>query len=111
MILLYVINIKICALVSKDSEDDKNDESLKSRISSDSFLIILEDGIRTFMDFLKGDREKPCQVIAALFKKNRKGLVDPTRLNQMKKANHKVLINIKGISKLYIFNIINFLKI
>lgn len=80
-------------MVFKDSEDDQKDESLKSRISSDSFLIILEEGIRTFMNFLKGDREKPCQIIAALFKRNRKGLVDPTLLHLMKKANQKVQIN------------------
>ena len=77
-------------LAFKDSEDDQKDESLKSRISSDEFLNILEDGIRTFMNFLKGDREKTCKIIAALFKRNRKGLVDPTLLHLMKKANQKV---------------------
>lgn len=83
----------------RDSEDDQKDESLKSRISSDSFLIILEEGIRTFMNFLKGDREKPCQIIAALFKRNRKGLVDPTLLHLMKKANQKKKLRLKDLRR------------
>lgn len=83
-------------LVFEDSDDDQKDESLKSRISSDAFLNILEDGIRTFMNFLKGDREKPCRIIAALFKRNRKGLVDPTVLHVMKKATQKVNIYVNN---------------
>uniref|UniRef100_A0A6N2KCV2 Ribosomal protein L34Ae n=1 Tax=Salix viminalis TaxID=40686 RepID=A0A6N2KCV2_SALVM len=46
----------------RDSEDDQRDDAnFGSRISSAAFLMIMEDGIRTFMNFLKADKEKTCQ--------------------------------------------------
>lgn len=72
----------------KESDDDHKENSLK--ISSGSFLVIMEDGIRTFMNFLKADKEKPCQVLAAYFRRNRRGLIDPTLLRLIKKVNQKV---------------------
>jgi hypothetical protein len=52
--------------------------------------MIMEDGIRTFMNFLKADKEKPCQKISAFFRRGRRGSVDPTLLQLMKKVNKKV---------------------
>ncbi|KAL6587878.1 hypothetical protein OROMI_000856 [Orobanche minor] len=58
--------------ISRSSEDDyrEKEEGFSSRISS--ALMIMEDGIRTFMDFLKDDKEKPCQKISAIFKRKRR---------------------------------------
>jgi hypothetical protein len=53
----------------------------------------MEDGIRTFMNFLKADKEKPCQIISAFFKRKRRGSVDPTLLHLMKKVNQKVSLH------------------
>lgn len=73
----------------RDSEDDQNEDDFSSRIPSTLFLMIMEESIRTFMNFLKADREKHCQLLAALFRRNRKSAVDPTLLRVMKKANKK----------------------
>jgi len=78
-------------LFFQDSEDDqKDDAKFGSRISSAAFLMIMEDGIRTFMDFLKDDKEKTCQILKAFFRRNRRGSVDPVLLQLMKKVNKKV---------------------
>lgn len=77
-----------------DSEDEKKEENLSSRISSDSFLEIMEEVIKTFMDFLKADKANKCQIIAAFFRRrNRRGSVDPTLLFLLKKVNKKVSIS------------------
>ncbi|XP_030937238.1 uncharacterized protein LOC115962527 isoform X1 [Quercus lobata] len=81
----------------RDSEDDQKEDGFGSRISSDDFLLILEDGIRTFMNFLKADKEKPCQVISAFFRRNRRGSVDPTLLHLMKKVNQKKKMKLKDL--------------
>jgi hypothetical protein len=52
--------------------------------------MIMEDGIRTFMYFLKADKAKPCQIISAFFRRSRRTSVDPTLLHLMKKVNKKV---------------------
>jgi hypothetical protein len=52
--------------------------------------MIMEDGIRTFMDFLKDDKEKTCQILKAFFRRNRRGSVDPVLIQLMKKVNKKV---------------------
>lgn len=74
----------------KDSEDDLKDEGFASRISSAAFIMIMEEGIRTFMNFLKADKERPCQIIKSFFGRNKRGSVDPTLLNLIKKVNNKV---------------------
>lgn len=74
----------------KDSEDDPNEDGFGSRISSAAFLMIMEDGIRSFMDFLKLDKQKPGQILTSFFKRNRRGTVDPALLQLMKKVNKKV---------------------
>lgn len=83
----------------KDSEDDQKEDDFSSRIPSTLFLIIMEESIRTFMNFLKADREKHCQLLAALFRRNRKSAVDPTLLCVMKKANKKVSLTHPSLSK------------
>jgi hypothetical protein len=81
-------------LFFQDSEDDqKGDAKFGSRISSAAFLMIMEDGIRTFMDFLEDDKEKTCQILKAFFRRNRRGSVDPVLLQLMKKVNKKVSLN------------------
>lgn len=54
--------------------------------------MIMEDGIRTYMNFLKADKEKPCQIVASFFKRKKRASVDPTLLQLMKKVNQKVSI-------------------
>nr|DAD31790.1 TPA_asm: hypothetical protein HUJ06_010641 [Nelumbo nucifera] len=71
----------------RDLEDDQKEES---SISSTKFLGIMKDGIRTFMDFLKADRESHYEIFTAFFKRNRGCSVDPTHLQMVKKANKKV---------------------
>jgi hypothetical protein len=60
-----------------------------NKISSASFLKIMEGGIRTFMKFLKTDKEKSCHILAYYFRRNKRGMVDPTLLKLMKKVNQK----------------------
>ncbi|XP_054798100.1 uncharacterized protein LOC129303070 [Prosopis cineraria] len=83
----------------RDSEDDQRESDYQSRISSTSFLMIMEDGIRTFMNFLKADKEKPCQILAAYFKRNRRNSVDPTLLRLMKKVNQKKTTKVKDLRR------------
>ncbi|XP_022738106.1 uncharacterized protein LOC111290872 [Durio zibethinus] len=73
----------------RDFEDNQRDEGFGSRISADSFLVIMEDGIQTFMNFLKADKEKPYQIIKAFFGRKRRGSVDPSLVQLMKKVNVK----------------------
>ncbi|CAM8975288.1 unnamed protein product [Rhodiola kirilowii] len=83
----------------RDSEEDQKGDEFKSRISSPSFLMIMEDGIRTFMKFLKGDKEKHSQIIAAFFKKNKRGLVDPSLICIIKKSNQKKKMKLKELRR------------
>ncbi|KAL3824788.1 hypothetical protein ACJIZ3_020817 [Penstemon smallii] len=73
----------------RDSEDDKREESIGSRIPSNSFNLIMEEAIRTFMNFLKQDRKTHCQILAAFFRRNRKGSSDATLLQLLIKVNKK----------------------
>ncbi|KAJ4829363.1 hypothetical protein Tsubulata_048967 [Turnera subulata] len=83
----------------RDSEDDEKDDGFGSRISSAAFLMIMEEGIRTFMSFLKADKEKPCQIIRAFFKRNRRGSVDPVLHHLMKKVNKKKKMKLKDLRR------------
>lgn len=62
---------------------------MSSTISSAEFLAILEDAIRTFMNFLKADKEKCSDKIRAFMKKKAR-TVDPVFLGFLKKANRRV---------------------
>ncbi|XP_018723295.2 uncharacterized protein LOC104421666 isoform X1 [Eucalyptus grandis] len=80
----------------RDSEDDQiKEEGFRSRISSAAFLMIMEDCIQTFMNFLKADRARPCQVLAAFFKRHKRSSVDPALLTLMKKVNNKKNMKLK----------------
>lgn len=72
-----------------------------SRISSASFLKILEDGIRTFMNFLKADRENCCKVLIQSFfnKKRSSSSVDPTLISLYKKVNKKKRAKLENIRR------------
>ncbi|BAU02789.1 uncharacterized protein HKW66_Vig0122940 [Vigna angularis] len=84
----------------RESEDDEREENgVQSKISSASFLTIMEDGIRTFMSFLKADKEKPSQIFAAYFRRNRRPLVDPTLLRLIKKVNQKKKMKVKELGR------------
>uniref|UniRef100_A0A7N0T1F7 Uncharacterized protein n=1 Tax=Kalanchoe fedtschenkoi TaxID=63787 RepID=A0A7N0T1F7_KALFE len=83
----------------RDSGEEQKGDGFKSRISSPSFLMIMEEGIRTFMNFLKGDKEKHCKIIAAFFKKTKRGLVDPSLLNIIKKSNQKKKMKLKELRR------------
>ncbi|KAL5726133.1 hypothetical protein ACHQM5_009202 [Ranunculus cassubicifolius] len=78
-----------------DTKENDENEGWITNISSIKFLGIMEDGIRTFMDFLKGDREKHCQILKAFIRRNnRSSLVD-----MLKKANKKKKKKIKDMSR------------
>ncbi|XP_017701314.2 uncharacterized protein LOC103719570 [Phoenix dactylifera] len=79
----------------KDSEADEGKEEM---ISSAEFLKILEDAIRTFMNFLKADKESYCQTLKALIKKKSRS-VDPTLLRLLKKANKKKKMRLKDLGR------------
>ncbi|KAJ0047575.1 hypothetical protein Pint_16484 [Pistacia integerrima] len=84
----------------RDSEDDQlKDEGFASRISSPAFIIIMEEGIRTFMNFLKADKVKACQILKSFFGRNRRGSVDPTLLQLMKKVNKKKKTKLKDLRR------------
>ncbi|WOG96741.1 hypothetical protein DCAR_0416077 [Daucus carota subsp. sativus] len=85
----------------RDSDEDKRDDYLGSRISSAAFLHIMEEAITTFMDFLKADKASPCQVImSAFFKRNRRrGPVDPTLILLQKKVNKKKTSKVKDLRR------------
>ncbi|KAK4395739.1 hypothetical protein Sango_1728200 [Sesamum angolense] len=74
----------------RDSDDEKREEGLSSsRIPSTSFLLIMEESIRTFMTFLKQDKKSNYQILADLFRRNRRGSADATLLLLLKKVNKK----------------------
>ncbi|XP_071703198.1 uncharacterized protein [Rutidosis leptorrhynchoides] len=84
----------------RDSDEEKKDEYLGSRISSESFLVIMEEAIKTFMNFLKADKENHFQIFTHLFRtKNSRTSVDPTVLLLLKKVNHKKKLRLKDLRR------------
>ncbi|KAF5758789.1 putative ribosomal protein L34Ae [Helianthus annuus] len=84
----------------RDSEEEKKDEYLGSRISSLSFLIIMEEAIKTFMNFLRADKENQFQILAKIFRiKNPRISVDPILLLMLKKVNHKKKLKLKDLQR------------
>ncbi|PIN06960.1 hypothetical protein CDL12_20484 [Handroanthus impetiginosus] len=74
----------------RDSDDDKREEGvISSRIPSSSFLHIMEESIRTFMSFLKQDKKNHYEMLADLFRRNKRGSADATLLLLLKKVNKK----------------------
>ncbi|KAK4735925.1 hypothetical protein R3W88_010186 [Solanum pinnatisectum] len=81
-------------------DEEKGQEELWSRVSSDSFLGIMEEAIRTFMRFLKADKENPCQLLmTAFFRRNKSASTDPTLLLLLKKVNKKKKSRVKDIGR------------
>lgn len=77
----------------EDEEGEHCSSSSSSRISSESFVRIMEGGMRTFMSFLKTDKkDKQCRIITALFRKTRRASADHTLLQLLKKVNKKVCV-------------------
>ncbi|KAI4331505.1 hypothetical protein MLD38_029690 [Melastoma candidum] len=84
----------------RDPEDEHKDGGFGSRISSASFAMIIEDGIRTFMRFLKIDKERPCHKLAAFFKRKRqRNGVDPVLISLVRKVNHKKKGKVKDMRR------------
>ncbi|KAK3021563.1 hypothetical protein RJ639_046088 [Escallonia herrerae] len=83
----------------RDSVDEKKEEDCSSRISSESFLLIMEEAIRTFMNFLKADKANHCQILTSFFRRNRRGLVDPTVLLLLKKVNKKKKVKLTDLRR------------
>ncbi|XP_057992646.1 uncharacterized protein LOC110648640 isoform X2 [Hevea brasiliensis] len=83
----------------RDSEDDAKEDGFGSRISSAAFLMIMEEGIRTFMNFLKADKQKPCQILTSFFRRNLRGSVDPAFLQLMKKVNKKKKMKLRDLRR------------
>ncbi|XP_031104828.1 uncharacterized protein LOC116009827 isoform X1 [Ipomoea triloba] len=79
--------------------DEKGEEGAGSRVPSESFLRIMEEGMRTFMNFLKADKENHCRIIASFFRKNRRGSADPTLLLLLKKVNKKKKSKVKEVKR------------
>ncbi|THU45950.1 hypothetical protein C4D60_Mb02t23360 [Musa balbisiana] len=69
-------------LLVPEFRDSEADEGKEEMITSTEFSAILEDAIRTFMNFLKADKENPCQMLKA-FIKRKSSSVDPN-LRHMK---------------------------
>nr|GMD00060.1 uncharacterized protein LOC109184089 isoform X2 [Ipomoea batatas] len=79
--------------------DEKGEEGAGSRVPSESFLRIMEEGMTTFMNFLKADKENHCRIIASFFRKNRRGSADPTLLLLLKKVNKKKKSKVKEVKR------------
>ncbi|KAJ8455980.1 hypothetical protein OPV22_034896 [Ensete ventricosum] len=83
-------------LLVPEFRDSEADEGKEEMISSTEFSGILEDAIRTFMDFLKADKENPCQMLKA-FIKRKSSSVDPNLLRLLKRANKKKKMRLKDL--------------
>ncbi|XP_020270176.1 uncharacterized protein LOC109845345 [Asparagus officinalis] len=83
----------------RDSEGDEGkDSNESSNISSVEFLVLLEECIRTFMKFLKADKEKCGDKIKSFIK--RKSIsVDPIFLRFLKKSNRRKKMKIIDIGR------------
>ncbi|CAL9206709.1 unnamed protein product [Musa hybrid cultivar] len=85
-------------LLVPEFRDSKADEGKEEMISSTEFSAILEDAIRTFMNFLKADKENPCQILKA-FIKRKSSSVDPNLRRLLKRANKKKKMRLKDLLK------------
>ncbi|KAM3247802.1 hypothetical protein P3L10_009569 [Capsicum annuum] len=84
----------------RDSEEDNGQEDYCSRISSDSFLQIMKEAIRTFMNFLKADKENRSQILmAAFFSRKRRGSANATFILLLKKVNKKKKSKVKDLRR------------
>ncbi|KAI3938316.1 hypothetical protein MKW98_015215 [Papaver atlanticum] len=82
-------------------EEDNNKKAgfANMTVSSIKFSRVMEDAIRTFMKFLKEDKEKPCDIFKAFFKRNTRQTVDPTYLHLMRKSNKRKKMRIEDLRR------------
>ncbi|TMW97033.1 hypothetical protein EJD97_006345 [Solanum chilense] len=80
-------------------EDKGEDEDYCSRISSESFHEIMKEAIRTFMNFLKADKENRYQILmAAFFRRKRRGSPHAT-IFLLNKQNKKKKSKVKDLQR------------
>ncbi|XP_068638652.1 uncharacterized protein [Aristolochia californica] len=80
------------------SEGDQHKEGIETKVPSAEFLLILEDAIRTFMNFVRADKESYYRKIGSFFKK-KQGSVDPTLLHLIKNANKRKKKKLKDLQR------------
>ncbi|KAI3922400.1 hypothetical protein MKX01_006089 [Papaver californicum] len=83
----------------REENVDKKADFINMTVSSIKFARVMEDAIRTFMKFLKEDKEKPCDIFKAFFKRNNRQTVDPTYLHLMRKSNKRKKMRIKDLRR------------
>ncbi|KAL8130252.1 hypothetical protein V2J09_019407 [Rumex salicifolius] len=88
-------------LLVPEYQDYEEQQGESSRITSASFLELIEDSIQTFMNFLSADGENPYHIVLKSFfkKKRKKGSVDPALVKVLKKANTKKKLMLKELQK------------
>ncbi|XP_075480555.1 uncharacterized protein LOC142521215 isoform X2 [Primulina tabacum] len=86
-----------------DQDDKREAESNGSRIPSISFLHIMKESIRTFMNFMKQDRRNHFQILAAFFSRKRSGSANATLHHLLKRVNKMVNMYVT----IYTCNLIN----
>ncbi|KAJ8479483.1 hypothetical protein OPV22_023210 [Ensete ventricosum] len=77
-------------------EFQEADDGGENIISPTEFSSILEDAIRTFMNFLKADKKNPRQMLKS-FVKPTSSSVDPEVLRSLKRTNQKMKMGLKGL--------------
>ncbi|CAL9100665.1 unnamed protein product, partial [Musa textilis] len=77
-------------------EFQEADEGGENIISPTEFSSILEDAIRTFMNFLKADKKNPRQILKSSVKTTSSS-VDPEVLRSLKRTNQKMKMGLKGL--------------
>ncbi|XP_051148181.1 uncharacterized protein LOC127263198 [Andrographis paniculata] len=93
--LLQVPEYRDC----EEEEEEGQSTSRSTRIPSSSFLVIMEESIRTFMSFLKQDKKSRCEMLADFFLRRRRGTADGTLLCLLKKVNKKKKAKLKEIRR------------
>ncbi|GAB2225394.1 hypothetical protein Droror1_Dr00006186 [Drosera rotundifolia] len=83
----------------QDDEEEHEEEKPSSRIPSASFMVILEDAIRTFMWFLEADHASHCQLLAAIFRRNGRRSVDPVLIRMARRKNQKMKQRLKDLHR------------
>lgn len=83
-ILLLIFFLSIFCLIKYAEMDDEKE----ARISAIEFLLILQDVIRTFLNFINTDRQTRCEKFRYMIKK-KSAAADQTMVNFLKKINHK----------------------
>ncbi|KAI3986963.1 hypothetical protein MKX01_039898 [Papaver californicum] len=83
----------------REENVDKKAGFINMTVSSIKFARVMEDAIRTFMKFLKEDKEKPCDIFKAFFKRHSRQTVDPTYLHLMRKSNKRKKMKIKDLRR------------